>query len=89
MIPGLELVEMKDSDVCCGSAGIYNLTHPDVSVRVLSQKMENLLRTGAQGVVAPNPGCSMQLAYGARRAGADLKQYHVVDLLDMAYAPSN
>jgi glycolate oxidase iron-sulfur subunit len=85
MIPELELVEMKDSDVCCGSAGIYNLTHPDVSVRVLSQKMENFLRTGAQGVVAPNPGCSMQLAYGARRAGADLEQYHVVDLLDMAY----
>jgi glycolate oxidase iron-sulfur subunit len=89
MIPGLQLVEMKDSDVCCGSAGIYNLTHPEVSVRVLSQKMESLLRTGAQGVVAPNPGCSTQLAHGARRAGADLKQYHVVDLLDMAYGWSN
>jgi glycolate oxidase iron-sulfur subunit len=87
MIPGLELVEMKDSDVCCGSAGIYNLTHPDISVRVLTEKMENLLRTGAQGIVAPNPGCSMQLAYGARRAGIDLEQYHVVDLLDMAYGP--
>ena len=85
MIPGLELVEMKDSDVCCGSAGIYNLTHYDISMQVLDQKMENLLRTGACGVVAPNPGCSMQLAYGARRARADLEQYHVVDLLDRAY----
>ncbi len=61
-IPGLELVEMKDSDVCCGSAGIYNLTHPELSQQVLAQKMDNLLATGAEGVVAPNPGCSMQLA---------------------------
>ncbi len=84
-IPGLELVEMKDSDVCCGSAGIYNLTHPDLSRQVLDEKMENLAATGAQGVVAPNPGCSMQLAYGAQRRGLPLRQYHVVDLLDMAY----
>ena len=85
MIPGLELVEMKDSDVCCGSAGIYNLTHYDVSVKLLDQKMENVIGTGATAIVAPNPGCTMQLAYGARRRGVDLKLYHVVDLLDMAY----
>jgi glycolate dehydrogenase iron-sulfur subunit len=85
MIPGLELVEMKDSDVCCGSAGIYNLTHPDLSTRVLEQKMTNVLATGAAAIVAPNPGCSMQLAYGARQSGARLAQYHVVDLLDRAY----
>jgi glycolate oxidase iron-sulfur subunit len=84
-IPGLELVEMKHSDVCCGSAGIYNLTHPDVSVKVLDEKMDNVLATGATAVVAPNPGCTMQLAYGARRRGANLQLYHVVDLLDMAY----
>jgi len=84
-IPGLELVEMMDSDVCCGSAGIYNLTHPDVSTQLLDQKMEHLLATGARAVVAPNPGCSMQLAYGARRKGVELQQLHVVDLLDRAY----
>ncbi len=84
-IPGLELVEMKESDVCCGSAGIYNLTHPDVSVELLEQKMDNLLATGATGVVAPNPGCTMQLAYGARRRGVKLDLFHVVDLLDRAY----
>jgi glycolate oxidase iron-sulfur subunit len=84
-IPDLELVEMKDSDVCCGSAGIYNLTHPDISVELLEQKMDNLLATGATGVVAPNPGCTMQLAYGARRRGAKLQFFHVVDLLDRAY----
>jgi len=84
-IPGLELVEMKDSDVCCGSAGIYNLTHPDVSTQLLDQKMEQVLATGAKTVVAPNPGCSMQLAYGARRSGVSLELLHVVDLLDRAY----
>jgi glycolate oxidase iron-sulfur subunit len=84
-IPGLELVEMKESDVCCGSAGIYNLTHPDISVELLEQKMTHLLDTGATGVVAPNPGCTMQLAYGARRRGVKLDLFHVVDLLDRAY----
>jgi glycolate oxidase iron-sulfur subunit len=84
-IPGLELVEMKESDVCCGSAGIYNLTHYDVSMAVLEEKMDHVLATGAEAIVAPNPGCTMQLAYGARRRGVELKLLHVVDLLDRAY----
>ena len=84
-IPGLRLNEMKDSDVCCGSAGIYNLTHYDVSVQLLDQKMEHVIATGAEAIVAPNPGCTMQLAYGARRRGVDLELLHVVDLLDRAY----
>jgi glycolate oxidase iron-sulfur subunit len=84
-IPGLKLVEMQDSDVCCGSAGIYNLTHPDLSVRVLDEKMDRVIATGAKTVVASNPGCTMQLVYGARRRGVDLELVHVVDLLDRAY----
>jgi glycolate oxidase iron-sulfur subunit len=84
-IEGLELVEMKDSDVCCGSAGIYNLTHYDVSMRVLEEKMDHIVASGVNAVVASNPGCTMQLAYGARRRGIDLKLLHVVDLLDRAY----
>jgi glycolate oxidase iron-sulfur subunit len=84
-IPGLELIEMKDSDVCCGSAGIYNLTHPDVATELLDQKMANVLATGVSAIVASNPGCSMQLAYGAQRAGKKLELLHVVDLLDRAY----
>jgi glycolate oxidase iron-sulfur subunit len=87
-IPGLELVEMQESDVCCGSAGIYNLTHPDVSVKVLEEKMDHVLATGARTVVASNPGCTMQLAYGASRRGVDLELVHVVDLLDRAYGTS-
>jgi glycolate oxidase iron-sulfur subunit len=87
-IPGLQLVEMKESDVCCGSAGIYNLTHPDISVQLLDQKMSSIAATGATAVVAPNPGCTMQLVYGARRRGMDLQLFHVVDLLDKAYSAS-
>jgi glycolate oxidase iron-sulfur subunit len=84
-IPSLELVEMQDSDVCCGSAGIYNLTHPDLSLQVLEQKMDHVLATGATGVVASNPGCTLQLAYGAHRRGVTLQFFHIVDLLDRAY----
>jgi glycolate oxidase iron-sulfur subunit len=84
-IPGLELVEMKESDVCCGSAGIYNLTHPEISRQVLDQKMDNIAATRAQAVVAPNPGCAMQIGFGIRKRGLRMQVYHVVDLLDGAY----
>lgn len=93
-IPGLELVEMKESDTCCGSAGIYNVTHPDLSQRILGGKMDNVVATNPQAVVAPNPGCAMQLAFGARQRGLDVEVLHVVDLLDRSYGgpgsdPSN
>jgi glycolate oxidase iron-sulfur subunit len=56
-----------------------------VSLELLERKMDRVLATGAQAVVAPNPGCAMQIAYGARRRGVDLQLLHVVDLLDRAY----
>jgi glycolate oxidase iron-sulfur subunit len=84
-IPGLELIELKDSDVCCGSAGIYNLTHPDLSAKILAWKMPDIADTKAEILVAPNPGCAMQIAYGARQRGMDLEVLHVVDLLDRSY----
>jgi glycolate oxidase iron-sulfur subunit len=84
-IPGLELVELRESDSCCGSAGIYNLTHYDLSVQILEPKLDHLAATGAEVIVAPNPGCAMQLAAGCERRGLDVKVAHVVDLLDQAY----
>jgi glycolate dehydrogenase iron-sulfur subunit len=84
-IPGLDFVELKDSDVCCGSAGIYNLTHPELSQQILDWKMPEVAKTGARVLVAPNPGCAMQIAYGAHKHGIDLEVLHVVDLLDRAY----
>jgi glycolate oxidase iron-sulfur subunit len=84
-IPGLELVELRESDVCCGSAGIYNLTHYDLSMQILDPKLDNIAETGAAIIVAPNPGCAMQIAAGCRRRGLDVRVAHVVDLLDEAY----
>ncbi len=84
-IPRLQVVEMSGSDRCCGSAGIYNVTHPEMSQQLLGEKMETIRQTEATAVVAPNPGCMLQLQYGARRFGASLKVFHLMDLLDLAY----
>ncbi|MDR5695825.1 MAG: (Fe-S)-binding protein [Armatimonadota bacterium] len=84
-IPGIELVEMEASDRCCGSAGIYNLTQPEMSRRLLEEKVANIQRTGAQAVVAPNPGCMLQIRYGLKRAGLEMPVYHLLDLMDQAY----
>ena len=85
-IPGLELIELDGSDHCCGSAGIYNVVQPAYSRRILDEKMEAVERTGAEMIVAPNPGCMLQLAAGIRARGARIEVHHLVDLLDRAYA---
>lgn len=84
-IPGLRVVEMENSDRCCGSAGIYNLTHPEMSQELLREKMASIAQTAAEAVVAPNPGCMLQLSYGARTYGPRLTVLHLMDLLDRAY----
>jgi len=88
-IPGLKLVEMDGADRCCGSAGIYNLTHADMSQHLLKEKMQSIAANGAPAVVAPNPGCMLQLRYGSERYGPALKVYHLMDLLDRAYASAD
>lgn len=85
-IPGLDLVEMTGSDRCCGSAGIYNLTQPGYARMVLDEKVAALTQTGADLVVAPNPGCMMQIASGIRAHGLRMQVRHLIDLLDQAYA---
>ena len=85
-IPGLELVEMQGSDRCCGSAGIYNLTQPGYSRQVLDEKMAAVQQTGADLVVAPNPGCMLQIAAGVRAHGLGMHVHHLIDLLDRSYA---
>lgn len=85
-IPGLELVEMDGSDRCCGSAGIYNIVQPGYSSQILDEKIAAMARTGAEMVVAPNPGCMLQLGAGLRARGMRMKVQHLVDLLDRAYA---
>jgi len=83
-IPGLELVPLADADRCCGSAGIYNLLHPDVAASILEPKLERLVDSGADVLAAANPGCLMQIAAGARARGLDVETAHPVELLDRA-----
>ena len=86
-IPGVELVEMANPDICCGSAGIYNATQPAMSRRILEEKMDDLLGADPQVVVTANPGCQMQLEAGLRARGRpDVPVRHVAELLVEAYA---
>ena len=85
-IPDLVLKEMAGSDRCCGSAGIYNVLQPEMAEELLREKMEAIRATGAEVVVAPNPGCIMQLRYGAQRFGVPVRVMHLMDLLDEAGA---
>jgi glycolate oxidase iron-sulfur subunit len=84
-IPGLELVELSDSDTCCGSAGSYNLTEPEMAQRLAERKVANIRATAATCVAAANPGCVLQIRAGLRRAGLDIPVVHPIELLDQAY----
>jgi glycolate oxidase iron-sulfur subunit len=84
-VRGLELVEMADADVCCGSAGYYNLSQPEYADRLLEPKIDAILATRPAAVVTANPGCMLQLAAGLRSRGrADIPVLHVVEVLDRA-----
>ncbi len=84
-IPGLRLVEMDESAVCCGSAGIYNLTQPDMATRLQRRKVASIVRTGATIVATGNAGCAISVAAGLREAGYGATVRHVVELVDDAY----
>ena len=84
-IPGLRLVEMHESSLCCGSAGIYNILRKEMASDLGDRKAENTIATGAPVVVTANPGCYMQLAASLRRAGSDMQVRYIVELLDQAY----
>ncbi|HLY03348.1 MAG TPA: (Fe-S)-binding protein [Candidatus Cybelea sp.] len=85
LIPEARLVEMDESAVCCGSAGIYNLTEPEMAARLQRRKVAAIARTGATIVVTANPGCAMQVTAGLREAGYPATVKHIVELLDDAY----
>jgi len=84
-IPGVTLKEMRLSDLCCGSAGIYNVVHTDMAVRLLAKKMESVNATGAERIAASNPGCMLQLRAGVEKFGHGQRVSHVVEILDEAY----
>jgi len=83
-VEGLEMRDAPNSTptLCCGSAGIYNITHTKMSLELLERKMADIASTGAQMVVTANPGCLLQLQWGCKRAGQTLPVKHVVQVLD-------
>ncbi|HUZ76710.1 MAG TPA: (Fe-S)-binding protein [Chloroflexota bacterium] len=83
-IPGLELLDLPERDICCGSAGIYNLLHPETGEALRARKCSNILGTGAELVVTGNPGCLLQLRSGLPEA---VQVRHIVDILAEAYLP--
>jgi glycolate oxidase iron-sulfur subunit len=86
-VPGVELVDLPNADWCCGSAGIYNLTHAEMAEAQLEGKLESIEQTGAEVVVASNPGCLLHMARGARARGIPARMAHLVEVLGAAYPP--
>jgi glycolate oxidase iron-sulfur subunit len=84
-IPGIILVNLKESDWCCGSAGIYNITHQDMAQELLDRKMNNIEASGATMIATGNPGCMMQISMGAKQRDIPLEVVHPIQLLDEAY----
>jgi glycolate oxidase iron-sulfur subunit len=87
-IPGLEFREMRGADICCGSAGIYNIVQNEMAMQILATKMASVNATDAGIVATANPGCMLQLEAGVRMHGKEQKVMHVVELLDQAYGGS-
>jgi glycolate oxidase iron-sulfur subunit len=86
-IPGVELVDLAESDWCCGSAGTYNLTEPAMAARLLERKLANVARSGAEIVAAANPGCVLQMRAGATRRRLHVAIEHPIDLLAAGHLP--
>jgi glycolate oxidase iron-sulfur subunit len=80
-IPGLRLVELPESDLCCGSAGVYNLLEPEIAGRLLARKLDRVAGTGAAVVATGNPGCLLQLRRGLADRGLAVRAYHPVEIL--------
>lgn len=84
-IPGLELLDVKEADWCCGSAGIYNLLHPELSAQILDRKMKHMAAVNPDIITTGNPGCLLQLSVGAKRHGLSAAVVHPVELLYNSY----
>jgi glycolate oxidase iron-sulfur subunit len=86
-VPGVELVDLPNSDWCCGSAGVYNLTHPAMAEAQLTHKLESIEAVAPDMVVASNPGCMLHMARGARERGIAAPMVHLVEVLARAHPP--
>jgi glycolate oxidase iron-sulfur subunit len=81
-IPGLELVELRDAGVCCGSAGVYNLLQPDAAAALGSRKADSVVASGASLLISANPGCTLQISAALAQRGVTLRAAHTAEILD-------
>jgi glycolate oxidase iron-sulfur subunit len=81
-IPGLQLAEIADPEICCGSAGVWNVLHPEPAAELGDRKARDVLATGAELLVTANPGCLMQVAAAVRRSGGEIALAHTAQVLD-------
>jgi glycolate oxidase iron-sulfur subunit len=86
-IPGIELVPISEGDICCGSAGIYNLVEPEPAAELGDRKARQIIATGARIVASANPGCTLQIKAACERLGHPLQVVHPVQILDAAIRP--
>ncbi len=84
-IPGLQLCDLPESDICCGSAGVYNIQHADMADRLARRKLQNILSYRRTIVLAANAGCLLQIQREAGKNGHPLKVMHPMELLDLSY----
>jgi glycolate oxidase iron-sulfur subunit len=88
-LPGVQLVEMRHPEICCGAAGLYSTLEPDMSNRILQEKLDDVLTTKADVVTMANPGCQMQLAAGLRTRRSPMRVEHIAETLLRAYGASD
>lgn len=88
-INDVQLVPLEEAENCCGSAGIYNLMHTDISLKVLDRKMQNVDKTDADILVTTNPGCLLQIQKGLRDENSSMRAVHLVELLDEAFSANH
>jgi glycolate oxidase iron-sulfur subunit len=84
-IPSLEVRDLPESELCCGAAGTYNLTQPEMSARLSRRKLENIRTTGASAAITSNAGCALQIAREAREQQLQLAVVHPMEVLDWSY----
>ena len=85
LVPGLELVPLAESEICCGAAGSYNLTEPEMSDRLAKRKLQNILEADVEAIITANAGCSLQIQAALRQAGKSIDVFHPMDILDWSY----
>jgi glycolate oxidase iron-sulfur subunit len=88
-IPGLTLIELAESAICCGSAGVFNLIEPEAARQLADRKAQHVINSGAQALVSANPGCLLHIASGLQRAGHPLPVLHLVQVVDAALGLSS